>query len=308
MLLDQEKTETEVMQMARRLLYRRPFGVYPRRTQQDAWKNRPLSSYIRETIWSFYHDRNHTVPLTVPWHRGLRIRLNVGNELSRSVFVEGIYEPNEFAWLASLLLPGMVVVDIGAHEGIYTLFAALCVGDRGHVWSIEPSSREREYLVQNVRRNRLRNVTLLKAAAGENNGQGELQLADDVRSGRNTITGNLPLHLQGMRSETVAIRTLDHLAAEHHWTRLDLLKIDTEGAEAGILKGAADVIHRFRPAILFEAPWRMQANSEGCRAQIIDMIRSHDYDVFGFDSETGLPTSAPGADDLNLIAISKVQR
>jgi len=294
-----------MLRLARGLFYRRPFGLYPRRLQQEDWKCRSLSSYVRESIWSFFHHRNRTVPLVVPWHRDLRIGLNLGNELSRSVFVEGIYEPNEFVWMTNFLQPGMVVIDIGAHEGMYTLFASRCVEGGGHIWSIEPSSRERGYLRRNVRRNLLENVTILDVAVGASDGQAMLQLADDVRSGRNTITGAVAIHSQGIRSENVDVRSLDHLAVIHQWIRIDLIKIDTEGAELDILRGAREVITRFRPAIMLEVPQGRPTQQGRCLGELLEAFRLHDYGVFGFDPEAGLPTSAPAAGDLNLVAIPR---
>ena len=91
--------------------------------------HRALASYVREAIWKFFYDRNRDVPFEMPWHRELKVRLNLGNELSRALFVDGCYDANEFAFLDSILRPGMHFMDIGAHEGLYTLFASRCVGD-----------------------------------------------------------------------------------------------------------------------------------------------------------------------------------
>jgi FkbM family methyltransferase len=266
--------------------------------------HRSLVTYVREAIWKFFYDRNREVPFEIPWHRGLRLRLNLGNELSRSLFVDGCYDANEFAFLETILQPGMYFMDIGAHEGLYTLFAAQCVGHDGQVWSFEPSSREQATLVRNVNRNRLANVSVLPVALAEADGNGELTIASDVRSGYNTL-GAVCEGVSVDQSEAVPLRSLDSVAAEKLLNRLDVVKIDAEGAEMRIIQGASRVLREFRPTLLFEAQDNSLRQQGGSLNGLMAAVRSHDYRIYAFDPDTGLPTAEPGPEDLNLVAIPR---
>ncbi|MCG8592434.1 MAG: hypothetical protein MJE66_24345, partial [Proteobacteria bacterium] len=67
----------------------------------------------------------------LPWFERLSVRTRLGTDLSRCLFVTGSYEPNEFALLSEILEVGGNFVDVGANEGLYTLFASRRVGKSG---------------------------------------------------------------------------------------------------------------------------------------------------------------------------------
>ena len=109
----------------------------------------------------------------------MRADLRPGNDVSWSVFVGGAYEPNEIAFLAATLKPGITLVDVGANEGLFTLIGALRVGDTGHVFAFEPSSREFERLKANIDLNRrLDNVEPLRFALYNHSGPANLSCAE----------------------------------------------------------------------------------------------------------------------------------
>src|SRR5271154_1923841 len=72
---------------------------------------------------------------------------------------QGEFEPGEIAFVTRLLKPGMTVLDVGAHHGLYTLLASKRVGPEGKVFAFEPATRERTALLQHSRLNRCKNVT-----------------------------------------------------------------------------------------------------------------------------------------------------
>jgi FkbM family methyltransferase len=76
------------------------------------------------------------------------------------------YEPITIQWLANVLRPGMVVVDVGAHVGYFTMVMARGVGESGRVYSVEPASDNLRFLRSNIERNRAANVIVVPYAAG----------------------------------------------------------------------------------------------------------------------------------------------
>src|ERR1700756_4629680 len=92
-------------------------------------------TWLRRQIWPLLRS-----PFEIEWLDGLCLTLYPENEICRSVFVTGRYEPNEFCWLSRILEPGMTCIDVGANMGFYTLFAARRVTESGRVLAIEPSS------------------------------------------------------------------------------------------------------------------------------------------------------------------------
>jgi FkbM family methyltransferase len=242
-----------------------------------------FSTRIRKTIWRSLRD-----PFEVAWLDGLRLTLYPGNEISRSIFVTGRYEPNEFHALSRFLRPGMTFIDVGANMGLYTLFAAKRLQDGGRVVSIEPSQRERAVLQQNIELNQLPNVTVLPAAACERAGEVELLVADSQYSGHNTL-GDFGYNTPLDHREVVPAITLDSLLESEPPERVDVIKMDIEGGELSALRGAHEILSQHRPALLLELSDRALAYQKATSAEVLSVLESHGYRVYGFDRQSGLP-------------------
>ncbi len=145
----------ELLTAAQLLTHVRPLVPYPGWHFDSDWSNPSLSSRMRRHIWLYLRERGFEVPFIMGWHEGLVVKLHLPNDLSRLVFVAGCTDPNDFCYLRRILKPGMVFLDAGANEGLYTLFAAKRVGCSGRVLAFEPSKREFERLRENIRINRL---------------------------------------------------------------------------------------------------------------------------------------------------------
>ncbi|HYM02749.1 MAG TPA: FkbM family methyltransferase, partial [Stellaceae bacterium] len=146
-----------------------------------------LAVHIRRSLWLNVRARGLRDPIIVPWHGKTKLALRLDNDLSLTFFSSGIFEPNEFALLDRLLKPGMVFVDGGANEGLYTLFASARIGERGRVISVEPSPRELGRLRQNLALNAAENVDVVEAALAERSELLSLWVAEDAHSGQNTL-------------------------------------------------------------------------------------------------------------------------
>ncbi|MET0182761.1 MAG: FkbM family methyltransferase [Caulobacterales bacterium] len=149
-----------------------------------------------------------------------------------------------------------VVIDVGAHAGQMTrMFADLA--PRGHVYSFEPATYARSILEIAVKLRRVRNVTILTHALGDNEGQ--LTLATPLKRkarsmgyGLTHVTDGTMAPAANEFTETVRATTLDTYAVEAGLTRLDFVKVDIEGWEGRFLAGAERTLARFHPALLLE--------------------------------------------------------
>lgn len=162
----------------------------------------------------------------------------VVGEIDRS---GGRYQ-NEFGLFARRILErDAVVVDGGAHIGVLTLLLAnLCPA--GHVYAFEPAEANRRHLVANLVANDITNVTVEGAALYGTDGEVAIDSNSAYPAGS---------HI-GTTGPTVAAVRVDTWAREKGIERLDLLKLDLEGSEVGVLGGAEQTIRRFRPTIVVE--------------------------------------------------------
>jgi FkbM family methyltransferase len=187
----------------------------------------------------------------------------------------------------------MVFVDAGANEGLYSLFASKCVGASGSVHSFEPSQREFHRLGCNIQLNGLKNVHAVQAALADTPGEMELNIASQPHAGQNTL-GKLIYQVPLERTERVSAQTLDAFAAASGLSRLDVVKLDVEGAELRVLEGSRKVLREMRPVILFEASDDALRAQSGSLAELLEFLRSQDYRIYAFDDRTGAPAPARG--------------
>ena len=162
-------------------------------------------------------------------------------------FVYGSWEPEATQAITSTVKQGMTVIDIGAHIGYYTLLFAKCVGAKGRVFSFEPHPGNFEMLRKNVQLNHLTQVQTLDQAVFSRAGEITISVPDDQPNSGN---GSVCLD-KGVRQFRVHAVSLDAFC-EEYLIRPDVLKMDVEGAEYEVLRGAQRVIAQFRPKMLIE--------------------------------------------------------
>src|SRR5271154_2165133 len=134
------------------------------------------------------------VPLRLPFGAWWLVRRdNAGLPIS-----QGQFESSATAFLSRFLQPGMTVLDIGAHHGLYTLLASKRVGPQGKVFSFEKSTRERTALLQHLRINHCANVVVEPFAVGATNGNLNLCALSDLPNGHNgsaNLAADVPVTL-----------------------------------------------------------------------------------------------------------------
>lgn len=167
------------------------------------------------------------------------------------LFSTGDWEPAEWRFVRRFLRPGMVVLDVGAHHGFYTLLASRLVGPEGKVIAFEPSERERKWLSKHLRLNECRNVRVEDAALGAQDGETEFFLVEGVNSGVQGIKAPEGLS-DPIRRVRVPVMTLDRYVELHSLDQVDLIKLDVEGGERDVLRGARRLLDSARPVFLCE--------------------------------------------------------
>jgi FkbM family methyltransferase len=214
------------------------------------------------------------------------------------------FETRELAFAEGFFRPGMTVLDIGAHQGLYTLLAARCVRPSGRVFSFEPSPRERRALRLNLAINFCDNVAIQPLALGSNEATADLYVVDEYNTGYNSLRPpNVP---QPTRAVPVKVDTLDHWLAEKHIDRVDFIKLDVEGAELSVLRGASKSLVLLRPVLLVEVA-QIRTSAWGYHAiEIVRFMQNIGYEWFQIlDGGKLGPVSQIDPKEMNLVAIPR---
>jgi FkbM family methyltransferase len=166
-----------------------------------------------------------------------------------------------------------VVVEAGANIGSHTLAISEFVGDEGAVYAFEPQGAVFQILCANMALNSRLNVKCYCEAVGENPAHTlvrRLNFRVENNFGGLSVGGDLP-------GDLVPVVTVDSLQLP----RCNLLKADVEGGELGVIKGAAETIKKYHPALYIESPLATRENDRKERsAALIAHIMSLDYDLY----------------------------
>ncbi len=175
--------------------------------------------------------------------------------------------------LAHLMAPGRVFVDVGAHIGLFSVLAAKVAGPTGKVISFEPDPVNRAVLTMNARRNRV-DLDIRGCAISSEAGRTTLFTSADNRA-IHSIVPEPRLEPSGSVATSTLERELAGLG------RVDVIKLDVQGAEPDIIAGIGDMLFRLprAPYVIMEvnpAGWvQRDPNMEAFHA----FVQRYQYDM-----------------------------
>jgi FkbM family methyltransferase len=163
-----------------------------------------------------------------------------------------------------------------------------------------------QILKDNVEQNALGSIRLHAVALSDRASEVELLVASVQNSGHNTL-GAFGYNTVLDHKEKVRTMRLDELVQSEKRDRVDVIKMDIEGAELAALRGADATLKRFRPVVLLELSDRALQHQNTSSAEVLALLAQYGYRPFGFAPETGLPApllQRGHFDSQNIIAVS----
>lgn len=181
----------------------------------------------------------------------------------------------------SLIRPGDTLIDVGANTGLWALGAAVRVGPVGTVHAFEPVPDNFERLTRNLALNGLANVICQKLALADRSGHTVFYAATDENSG----IGSLTKRGEADRLIEIEMTTVDEYCAAQSISQVDLMKVDVEGAELLVFRGAERLLSsKEAPIIMFETDEVLTARFGSSSILIKTLLQQYGY---GFYRYTG---------------------
>lgn len=195
------------------------------------------------------------------------------------IYIKGSHEPETTHLAKRVLKKGDVAADIGVHFGYYTLLFAHLVGPSGKVFSFEPGPGNVINIKKGVRAGAFTNVTLTNALVSDIEGTHEFFMSGGG-SGRDSIYAEA-----AQFAPKVDVRSVMLDAFFKEATKVDFIKIDVEGAEQLVLKGAMSILRRLKPKLVIEiSPKNFKAAGYGIEALTVP-LREIGYSISSINAD-----------------------
>jgi FkbM family methyltransferase len=187
----------------------------------------------------------------------------------------GLIEPEMREMLSRVLKPGMTLFDVGAYIGQFCLAASnLCEGQLD-VIAFEPTPNVFAQLQRNAKTNHFPKLTCIQAALSDKPGIAKFFFFPESYD-QNSLR---PLADSAAQCIDVKVETLDSVCSQRSISRLDFLKIDVEGNELAVFRGAQQSLNRFRPLVMFEISRHQSAYGYG-GAEIKQFLEQSGYELY----------------------------
>lgn len=222
---------------------------------------------------------------------GVHWRLDLHEGIDFAIYLLGMFERSTVKTYERMVRAGDTVLDIGANVGAHALHLARFVGPNGKVVCFEPTA----WAIEKLRTNIALNPSLASRLVPE-----QIMLIDSVdKPADPALFSSWPLGAspdlhakhRGRFQSTAGARatTLDAYVTEARLSRVDVVKMDVDGHECGVLRGAVDTLRKHRPSMVMElAPYQLEETGHSVD-EMIEILRSVGYGIFEMSSGSPLP-------------------
>ena len=176
--------------------------------------------------------------------RARTMELDLNSHIDQTIYYHGSYETWDTMFLETIIQPGWIMFDIGVNIGSHSLMASKHIGPLGRIYAFDISEEEIRKFQRNLDLNQISNVEPVLNAISDHPGK--------VRITETRDAGETSLALSGQTGREVNATTLDEFTSTRKITRLDIIKIDIEGAEVKFLNGGATTLKQLQPILMME--------------------------------------------------------
>jgi FkbM family methyltransferase len=211
---------------------------------------------------------------------GIFMALDPEDLVSMAILEKGTWQPEVRRAIEGGLSKGSVLVDVGAHIGWNSLTAVPVIGPHGRILAVEPNPDTLRELRANIADSHATNVLVEPFACSDHEQTLTLYAGPEYNTGEATEfkdIANTEPRAERQRTYTVRAKTLDSLVWAAGVSRVDVVKIDVEGAELSVLQGAGETLRKYHPRLVIELNPLMLPAMHASAADVDKLLESAGY-------------------------------
>ena len=205
---------------------------------------------------------------------GFKMDLKLDRVVDRGIYV-GSFEKETLLFFKNSIKPNMTIFDIGANVGLFSLTASAVLKNSGQIYAFEPAEEVYSDFQKNIALNNFQNIQLIQTGVSEKSGEITFNICED--NAYNSINSK-PMR-KVIRKITIPTTTIDDFCKQEKIHQIDIIKVDTEGAEYFILKGGKNILSKDNAPILF-LEYNTQILKEVELSDIRNLLKDFGYSLY----------------------------
>jgi FkbM family methyltransferase len=236
---------------------------------------------IRSIQWFFVRKR--AAFIEYQYDKNIKLKLYTNRQLSKLIYCNQ-FEIDEFQFMHEHVKRNAVVYDIGANIGLHSLYLSTVIGAEGQCYSFEPTKATFDSLMENIELNRFKNIRPYNLALSDKEETLQIYKSTNGYDAWNSLGGFQKIGNNQYDLENVVCLPLDRFLEVNPDVRHpDFIKIDTEGWELHVLKGAYQLLKNEQPVIMMEYAQRNLDLTNTKQSDLHDYLTSLGYHLYQYD-------------------------
>jgi len=235
----------------------------------------PGGYFIVQGLKKIFHKQFNKPNWKTFSFRGVTFKVDISKQMGNSIYWRGAHDWAPIFALEKLIKKGDTILDIGANQGEYAIWAARLTGNSGQVHAYEPLTSMYGQLNDNISLNPALRITPHQMGLSDKPGRLKLYSNDNHNEGVNTLFPD-PTH-ESKVLEEIELNTLDLEVERLALNKIDLIKIDVEGAELMVLNGGKSTIAKHRPILFLEFNEKAFQTAGYSSADILTFLEAFGY-------------------------------
>jgi FkbM family methyltransferase len=256
----------------------------------------PVVEKLRHHYAAYYHQKPTRWVVLNDFRAHLRLAVDRSTYIGSMIYWRGYHHARELTLLEKILSPDMVFIDIGANIGEFAIVAASRLR-AGTVYAFEPLDEAYRLLCKSVTLNGLENIVAFPFGLSDHTATADLYTSSDFalhKSFPTELATVYPTSTRSLKIGTAELKILDDVFPQLGQNRLDVIKIDIEGAELPALQGAEHLLRNYKPMLLVEVSDVTSAAAGYRSEEMGDYLASLGYDFYEIGENAELKKSDGG--------------